>query len=760
MMKTPVMLVHVIAVCFGLAAVSGAPAMALASRGKPQATIVLGPDATETERYAAAQLAAYLRRVTGAEFQVTDDASVSGSRIFVGQTAAAKQKVGKFDWASLRTDGIIVRTVGNDLIVSGDRPRGSMYAVYAFLEDQLGVRWWTAGTETVPRRPELSVGSLNVTYRPPFAFRDIFARGVFQEGGEFATRMRLNGHWAPVPPGKGGHYSILGMVHTFYELLPPSKYFNAHPEWYSEVNGKRVGAGAQLCLTNAEMARELLAQALVWIKQAPEAGIVSISQNDWGGACSCGECTALVARTGSQSGALIAFVNSIAEGIEKEYPGFLVETLAYTYTRQAPRNIRPRDNVLVRLCSIECDFAHPLTARSNALFHGNLQEWKRVSKRLYVWDYTANFTSLLIPHSNLQVLGDNLRAFRANNVIGVFEQGDGYNPEAAFGPLKTWVLCKLMWDPRLDERALVREFLEGYYGKAAPYLAEYLDVMEKVVLDQNMYLSCSISKPTYYSAAYLTRGNEAMQKALAAVKGDPESFRRVRVQNLALQHLLIVTKHQLALSDTSVPGVDWQNIAADYLGLSDATGNVYLGENAKMSDTYRASLATRAAAPLSVRKPTSPASCERLASADWLDFQEDRFTLIGEGAWVKVAPDEGASDGMAAVMPGSSNEWAIQLPVQSNDAITRTVNIRASIRVTAKATSGPAFSFGVYDQTTGTAPAAVTVTLGQTHDSEYHEYSLGEVELKAGMFIYLAPPGNGDVVDSVAVDRIFFIAVR
>lgn len=743
-----------------LTGASPASALTLASKGVANATIVLGADATETEKYAASQLATYMKRVTGAEFPISNTADVTGSRIFVGQTAAAKQRLGDFNWQSLRIDGILIRTIGNDLVLSGDRPRGSMYAVYTFLEEQLGVRWWTRLAETVPSTPELSIGKLDLTYTPPFMYRDLFAKGIFWADGYFPSRMKTNGTWQSIPPDKGGHYSILGQVHTFYELLPPSTYFGTHPEWYSELDGKRVAQGAQLCLTNEEMKKELLAQALIWIKRAPAAGIISISQNDYNGACTCANCTALVEKTGSQSGPLIACVNSIAEGIEKSYPDFLIETLAYTYTREAPKNLKPRDNVVIRMCSIECDFAHPLTSTSNAAFRKDLQEWKALSKRLYIWDYTANFYDLLIPHSNLQVFGDNLRFFRKNNVIGVFEQGDGYNEDAVFGALKSWVLCKLMWNPDLNERQLIQEFLAGYYGKAAPGLADYLEVMEKVVMEQKLYLSCSISIPTYYTTDYLTQANQAMQKAMAAVNDQPELLKRVRVQYLALQHLLILTKHQFATDGTSVPGIDWATIAADFLSLSDATGNVFIGENSKMSAAYRASLAAKAAAPLTVPKPAPPASCAKLAKSDWIDFQEDQFMLIGEGSWVTVAADAKASDGMAAVMPGKIKDWALQLPVEANAMIAPTVNIYASVKVNAKATSGLAFTFGIYDQTTRTYPANLNVTLDQIHGGDYHVYSLGKVTLAPGMLIFLVPPGNGDQVDTVSVDRIFFTTAK
>jgi len=755
-MKLVLLLINIAMTSVLLVSACPASAFTLASKGKAFATIVVGPDATETEKYAASQLVMYLKKATGADFVISETAAVKGSRILVGQTAATKQLIGSFDWKSLRVDGILIKTVGNDLVLAGDRPRGSMYAVFTFLEDQLGVRWWTLFTESVPNKPELSINKLNIKYKPPFMYRDMFSKGIFWADGYFPSHMKTNGTWQSIPADKGGHYSILGQVHTFYELLPPSKYFATHPEWYSEIDGKRTSQSAQLCLTNEEMKKELIAQALVWIKQAPQAGIISISQNDCGGACTCPKCTALVKKTGSQSGAIISLVNSVAEEIEKQYPDYLVETLAYTYTRTAPKNIKPRENVVIRLCSIECDFAHPLTSESNTIFYTELQDWQKITKRLYIWDYTANFLDLLIPHSNFQVFGDNLRIFRKNNVVGVFEQGDGYNQDAGFGALKTWVLCKLMWNPDLDERKLMKEFLEGYYGKAAPYLTEYLNVMEKVTIDLNMYLSCSISIPTYYNAENLTKANEAMQKAMAAVKDNPELLKRVRIQNLALQHLLILTKHQFALDGTSVPGVDWSNIASDFLTLSDETGNVFIGEGSKMSEKYRASLVAKAAAPLNVPKPTPPAGYAALPKSEWIDFNDDRFMLIGEGPWVQIVADPTASDGSAAVMPGNINEWAIQLPIQSNDIIAPVVNIHASVKVKAKATSGLAFIFGVYDQTGRSKGTALNVTLDQLPNGEYQEYILRNVKLTPGMFLYFAPPGNGDWVDTVSVDRIFF----
>ena len=82
--------------------------------------------------------------------------------------------------------------------------------------------------------------------------------------------------------------------------------------------------------------------------------MISISQNDWHGYCECEKCRALDEHEGTHAGTLIHFVNAVAEEVEKEHPDILIETLAYQYTRKPPRHVRPRRNVVTRLCSIEC----------------------------------------------------------------------------------------------------------------------------------------------------------------------------------------------------------------------------------------------------------------------------------------------------------------------------------------------------------------------------------------------------------------------
>jgi hypothetical protein len=190
--------------------------------------------------------------------------------------------------------------------------------------------------------------------------------------------------------------------------VPPDKYFEAHPEWYSMIDGKRTHKNAQLCLSNNELRNFVVERVKQWIKESPGVSIISVSQNDWHGNCQCPECKKIDEREGSPSGSLLEFVNFIAEKIELEFPNVAIDTLAYQYTRKPPKTVKPRKNVIVRLCSIECNFREPLTHESNAKFADDILGWSKICNRLYIWDYTTDFAHYVQPHPNWFALGENL----------------------------------------------------------------------------------------------------------------------------------------------------------------------------------------------------------------------------------------------------------------------------------------------------------------------------------------------------------------
>ena len=220
--------------------------LTLARDGKSEYSIVLASDAIDAEKTAAAQLQQNLQKVTGATLPIKEEAEVAADapQILVGAGARVKTLLPRQDWNTLGHDGIVIKTVGKNLILAGGRPRGALYAVFEFLEKSAGVRWWTPTESTIPHRDILTVAPQNTVYISPFAYREHFANSV-QSDPLFATRMRENGNYMHQGEELGGHYTILGFVHTFDLLLPPEKYFKEHPEWYSDPDngGKTLHGG-------------------------------------------------------------------------------------------------------------------------------------------------------------------------------------------------------------------------------------------------------------------------------------------------------------------------------------------------------------------------------------------------------------------------------------------------------------------------------------------------------------------------------------
>ena len=526
-----------IGLALSVAVLSAKPIM-LADNGVARAAIVVAGDATQAERFAAEQLRAHLKEITGADFTTAGDPLEAPVRILVGP-GAARLAIANFSTDDLGADGIAIRTFGDDLILAGGRPRGTLYAVFTFLEYELGCRWWSPDATTLPKARTIRIDPTHFRYVPPLEYREPFWTCAFDP--DWAVRNKCNGNTPALDTPRGGKHIYEGFVHTFYPLIPPQTYFNDHPEWFSEINGKRTYEHAQLCLTNEAMRQELVRNLKARLRANPAATIASVSQNDWAGNCQCAACVAVEKEEESPAGLVLRFVNAVAADIETEFPHVAISTLAYQYTRKPPRLTRPRPNVIVRLCSIECSFSVPLAHERNAKFRDDIIGWSKICDRLYIWDYTTNFRHYFLPHPNLRVLGPNVKFFAEHNVKGIFEQGAYTSPGAEMAELRAWVLAKLLWDPRLDGGKLIDEFLRGYYGPAAEHIKACLDITHNAVEQSGDWLGCfSEHTARFLSFETLSAGWTRLQAAEAAVRDHPDLLFRVKVAQLPVLYTLMM----------------------------------------------------------------------------------------------------------------------------------------------------------------------------------------------------------------------------
>lgn len=515
----------------------------IVDRGLSDYRIVVSREASPSEKHGANELRDFLKEISGAELPVvTDENPMVPHETILGDNVHLRQLGVKIDWDILGPEGFVIRTIGNCLVIAGGRLRGTMYGVYTFLEDYLGCRWFSSRVSRVPKLERVEVGPINDTQVPILEYRDVHYTDAFD--ADWSARNKVNSSHARLDGRRGGKVTYHHFVHTFYHLLPPQEFFEEHPEYYSEIDGRRTAERAQLCLTNPDVIRIAAEQVGQWIKEVPEASIYSVSQNDWWGWCQCEKCKAMDEREGSRSGTILQFVNQMAEAIEKEHPDKALDTLAYSYSRKPPKTIRPRKNVIVRLCSIECCFSHPLeecnyTRRpSFRTFRGDLRNWSKIAKRLYVWDYITNFSHYIQPFPNLQVLKPNIQFFVKHNVKGVFEEGN-YSPGGGgeFAELRAYILAMLLWNPDYDVEKAINEFLEGYYGQAAPPIREYIDMLHQKVRDAKIHVDIR-SPPTsaYLSPDIVKRARELFDEAERLAENEEILF-RVRVARLPIQYV-------------------------------------------------------------------------------------------------------------------------------------------------------------------------------------------------------------------------------
>ena len=541
----------------------------LAADGRTNYRIIIAEEPAAPVLRAAMELQRFLEESTHAHFPVGDDSGAVGEREIVVGMNRHSEALGVEKIDSL--EGFIMKTFGETIVLAGGEPRGTMYAVYSFLQDCVGCRWFTPKVSRIPRRERLVVGDIDEKREPALEYREPFFNEAFD--GDWSARNLMNSAHGQLYPFMGGKVTYGHFVHTFNVLIPPEKYFKDHPEWFSEIDGKRTDDHTQLCLTNPEVLEKVIEGVRTWIRENPKATILSVSQNDWRNPCTCPACRALDEAEGSHMGTMLTFVNKVAEAIEDEAPHVAIDTLAYQYTRKAPKTVRPRPNVIIRLCSIECCFAHPLEADcpENKAFADDIREWSKIADRLYVWDYVTNFRCYMMPWPNFNVLGPNVRFFANHNVVGLFEQGSyasGGGGEIA--EMRAYVLAKLLWDPNVDEWKVRDEFIDGVYGQAADAVRKYHDLIHEAVKDpdNHMHIFCDVDNG-HMPEDMMVKADDIL--AEAETRAESEAVRqRVEVVRLGTQYA------KIRRMDPSDP--ERQKLVDKYMAVCNREGFISIGE--------------------------------------------------------------------------------------------------------------------------------------------------------------------------------------
>lgn len=804
-----------LAALFSFICVSGVNGddLQLASNGSSDYKIVLPVDPSPIQTSAANELQSYFKQVTDAELPIVSERDINWNKgvkaFIIGPGKLSQQALGDVDESSIGYDGIILKTVGNSIVLSGSPLRGPLYSVYEFLETKLGCKWWTSTESTIPHNNNLIItDNLNVFYTPKLEYRESFYRDSFN--GPFAVKLKCNGNSENIAEEFGGHHIFQFFVHSSFYLIPPEEYFLDHPDWFSEIDGiRKVGhpewagipqafkelkeklkpeqiydGGTQLCFSNDDMIAEMVKNARTALRSNPNASFLSISQNDWHGFCTCEKCRAIDEEEGSHAGSLLRGVNKVAEALEGEFPNLYVETLAYQYTRKPPKITKPRKNVVVRLCSIECSFAQPLDSDVNQSFRDDLVGWSEIADKLFVWDYATDFAFYLLPFPNYRVLGPNINFYIDHNVVGFFEQGDYQCETGDFVQLRNWVVAKLLWDPSLDPKTLVNEFISGYYApELVPIYRKYFDVLSDAVEKKNYYLGIFktdtrewLDTQSLIEATKLQK--EALKIANELESNSPEKYRgltaKVRREQIPLDVVWLQEYRRINL-ESRLRGEEFAGpkdplqAAKDLCAKFDEFGLTRRREweGKEDFDNYKASLIADFEG-YTPKESVAPEICKELPQNSWLVLQEYDLHKDKLNEWTFVVQDENASNGRAVKMPGSHFEWATSWnvdeyvdmlsPKESDNPETQPIcHVYASVRCDANVDDGSAMTAGVYDSEGGKEIVHKDVPVVNIKGSDYSLLDLGSVPLTKTTLVWFAPPKRPDEVKAVYVDQVIIV---
>ncbi len=515
-------------------------------------TILTPATPSPAEKTAAADLKHYLDKALPAGF-ATDLTFHVGATEFAEKYGLTPE--------TLQEDQYVMRRLGNDIILTGGGSRGSLYAVYRFLEDYIGIHWWTPEAESVPvHEKALTLPGFDRTETPVFLSRIVYPdnRAPKTDNGHFAVRNRLNNYGDhPITAEYGGsiRFGSPYAVHTFDWYMPVKDYMEKHPEYFSLSGGKRVGGQykGQLCLSNPAVVEIFIDKLKQYIVKDEEEAkrnqvvpprLYDISQNDNPVMCQCENCQAIVREEGANSGLIIHFINRIAAVLKEFRPDCQITTLAYMMTELPPQKTKPLDNVVIRLCNTADNKTSSILAPEQKPYRDKIRDWSKICREIYVWEYSVIYGPLQPPYPSEYFLGDLFNFYAANSVRHLFMEHE--LPEKAdMHALKTWLEAKMLENPAADLTGLTNTFMTGYYGAAAPYLAQYRQLLLESVQRHHSFVYAFMESTTYLDLDTILKSAKLFDQAEQAVSDRPELLERVRRERFNLEQAAIFRYRKL-----------------------------------------------------------------------------------------------------------------------------------------------------------------------------------------------------------------------
>ncbi len=560
--------------------------------------LVKGAAPSEFEQKAEEELQLFWEQIFGRKLAVAEKAD-GRPAIYLGQTDFASKN--SADGESCDREEWLLKTVGNDLIVTGGRPVGTLYGVYAMLE-RLGVAFIDMDETVIPKAP-VNMPKFDEKRKPDFQGRLIYdSIAVFLHRCNASTevrdryrtwllRSRINGKQIKQidPYYVGGIYNMAqpSQYHSLCDFINPTKYYDEHPEYFGmDAFGKRrkpknYSAEGTICMTNPDVRRISLEKLREYIKKDREtrskdqwAYLYDISTLDNSpNLCLCPDCKKIIDYEGSQTGLLLDYINYVATEIGKEYPEIIIRTFGYSASRTPPKKIMPAKNVLIQLTDnfTVNDPFKPLESQSSEILD-YYYKWCSTGAPIMIWDYWNIGGTYYNPpriETVFNALQPDMRFFKRNNFIALFLEAevDHVSPQN-FIQLNYFIANRLMVDVDADVESLANTFIDGYYGPAAPLMRKYFNIIREGVWNDPQKATTAVVGPWKYVTPQLVFDMRKDLLDAAAILPAGSKYAS-RVRNELISPMWFAAANWTSFSKVFVPlGYDKDKLIEECHGLS------------------------------------------------------------------------------------------------------------------------------------------------------------------------------------------------
>jgi len=554
--------ITIVAVTFIFLLASAAQDFVLAENGKTNYQIILGDNPSPLDKFAAQELQLFLGKATKADFTKTNT-----KRIFLGSSAQVSSLLGEEKLKSLNSQEAWIVTQGDDLFLVGCGTHGNIYAVYAFLENQIGCRWLDAyGKIHIPSYTKLNISPLNYREKPFFPKRFVHntSKPYYNNPASalFFFRNRLNMSKdnftdTSLPSGAVAEKLHGLSCHTlFFYITPttegkynplkwnwqkPQNYFTTHPEYFSlDKDGKRVSS-MQLCFSNLGLRKELTRRLEERIQADGSDGVFNLSAMDWSGDfCYCPDCQRIKSTLQCPGAPLFDYLLELCKYLENKYPAVKIATLAYRKEQSEKPPVldgKLPSNLIILFAPIYDNLSKTLNDPSNTETLGNLQNWIKLNSNVWVWYYPQPYECGYPPFGAVKRMADDIKLLAQEGLNGTFYEHDSGVFEGINMPeLVMWVMLKLYQNPYQDYQILVKEFCNLYYGKAAQMMEQYLNQLDAELTKQKSFVHWNgpIAAFDYLTSNNLQAWQSSFDTMEQLVSSQPESLLRIKEARMAI----------------------------------------------------------------------------------------------------------------------------------------------------------------------------------------------------------------------------------